>query len=54
MTQRFTAEFAIRPFIVQHPALVFDTLAALDATPAPMCAAWSAKAAARACPGACS
>jgi 3-methyladenine DNA glycosylase AlkC len=28
LTQRFTAEFAIRPFIVQHPALVFDTLAA--------------------------
>jgi 3-methyladenine DNA glycosylase AlkC len=27
LTQRFTAEFAIRPFIVQHPALVFDTLA---------------------------
>ncbi len=26
LTQRFTAEFAIRPFIVQHPALVFDTL----------------------------
>jgi len=27
ITQRFTAEFAIRPFIVHHPALVFDTLA---------------------------
>ncbi len=27
LTQRFTAEFAIRPFIVQHPALVFATLA---------------------------
>ncbi len=26
LTQRFTAEFAIRPFIVQHPALVFQTL----------------------------
>ncbi|AMW04479.1 DNA alkylation repair protein [Gemmatimonas phototrophica] len=26
MTQRFTAEFAIRPFIVAHPRLVFDTL----------------------------
>jgi 3-methyladenine DNA glycosylase AlkC len=26
MTQRFTAEFAIRPFIVAHPALVYDTL----------------------------
>ena len=27
MTQRLTAEFAIRPFIVRHPALVFETLA---------------------------
>ena len=27
ITQRFTAEFAIRPFIVAHPALVFATLA---------------------------
>lgn len=26
ITQRFTAEFAIRPFLVQHPALVFETL----------------------------
>jgi hypothetical protein len=26
LTQRFTAEFAIRPFIVHHPALVFATL----------------------------
>lgn len=26
ITQRFTAEFAIRPFIVAHPALVFETL----------------------------
>ena len=26
LTQRFTAEFAIRPFIVQHPALAFSTL----------------------------
>ena len=26
LTQRFTAEFAIRPFIVQHPALAFATL----------------------------
>jgi 3-methyladenine DNA glycosylase AlkC len=26
ITQRFTAEWAIRPFIVAHPALVFDTL----------------------------
>ncbi|MDO9074547.1 MAG: DNA alkylation repair protein, partial [Rubrivivax sp.] len=27
LTQRFTAEFAIRPFIVLHPALCFDTFA---------------------------
>ena len=27
MTQRLTAEFAIRPFIVRHPALCFATLA---------------------------
>jgi 3-methyladenine DNA glycosylase AlkC len=27
LTQRFTAEFAIRPFIVAHPDLVFRTLA---------------------------
>jgi 3-methyladenine DNA glycosylase AlkC len=26
LTQRLTAEFAIRPFIVRHPDLVFDTL----------------------------
>jgi 3-methyladenine DNA glycosylase AlkC len=26
LTQRFTAEFALRPFIVRHPALVFATL----------------------------
>ncbi|MBZ8139381.1 DNA alkylation repair protein [Rubrivivax gelatinosus] len=26
LTQRFTAEFAIRPFIVAHPALVYTTL----------------------------
>lgn len=26
LTQRFTAEFAIRPFIVAHPTLVYDTL----------------------------
>ncbi len=26
MTRRFTAEFAIRPFIVRHPTLVFATL----------------------------
>ena len=27
LTQRLTAEFALRPFIVHHPQLVFDTLA---------------------------
>lgn len=27
LTRRFTAEFAIRPFIVEHPALVYETLA---------------------------
>jgi 3-methyladenine DNA glycosylase AlkC len=27
LTQRLSAEFAIRPFIVRHPARVFDTLA---------------------------
>ncbi|MFO0093886.1 MAG: DNA alkylation repair protein, partial [Gemmatimonadaceae bacterium] len=27
ITQRFTAEFAIRPFLERHPALVFGTLA---------------------------
>lgn len=26
LTQRFTAEFSIRPFVRDHPALVFDTL----------------------------
>ncbi len=26
LTQRFSAEFAIRPFVRDHPALVFDTL----------------------------
>lgn len=26
MTQRFSAEWAVRPFIVRHPALTFDTL----------------------------
>lgn len=27
LTRRFTAEFAIRPFIVEHPARVYETLA---------------------------
>ncbi len=35
ITQRFTAEWAIRPFIVQHPALVFDTLAGWCQDPSP-------------------
>jgi 3-methyladenine DNA glycosylase AlkC len=33
LTQRFTAEFAIRPFIVQHPALSLATLARWVADP---------------------
>ena len=35
LTQRFTAEFAIRPFIVQHPSLVFETLARWCQDPSP-------------------
>lgn len=35
ITQRFTAEFAIRPFIVAHPALVFATLARWCHDPSP-------------------
>ena len=35
ITQRFTAEFAIRPFIVEHPALVFATLARWVHDPSP-------------------
>jgi 3-methyladenine DNA glycosylase AlkC len=33
MTQRFSAEFAIRPFIAQHPALCFKTLKEWTADP---------------------
>jgi 3-methyladenine DNA glycosylase AlkC len=33
LTQRFTAEFAIRPLIVAHPALVYATLAAWTRDP---------------------
>jgi len=33
LTQRFTAEWAIRPFIVRHPALVFETLQRWTADP---------------------
>ncbi len=35
LTQRFTAEFAIRPFIAQHPALTFQTLQGWVADPSP-------------------
>jgi 3-methyladenine DNA glycosylase AlkC len=35
LTQRFSAEFAIRPFIVEHPALVFKTLTAWVQDPSP-------------------
>jgi 3-methyladenine DNA glycosylase AlkC len=35
ITQRFTAEFAIRPFIVAHPALVFATLKTWTTDPSP-------------------
>ena len=35
LTQRFTAEWAIRPLIVAHPALVFDTLLAWTRDPGP-------------------
>jgi 3-methyladenine DNA glycosylase AlkC len=35
ITQRFTAEWAIRPFIVAHPALAFATLARWTADPSP-------------------
>src|SRR3989440_255744 len=35
LTQRFTAEWAIRPFILAHPALTFETLARWTADPSP-------------------
>ena len=35
LTQRFTAEFAIRPFIARHPALAFQTLQRWVADPNP-------------------
>lgn len=35
LTQRFTAEWAIRPFIVAHPALSFATLRRWQADPSP-------------------
>ena len=52
-TQRFTAEWAMRPFIVRAPRAGLRDAAALGARRrARTCAAWPAKAAARACPGA--
>jgi 3-methyladenine DNA glycosylase AlkC len=35
MTQRFTAEFAIRPFIVAHPAFTYSTLQRWATDPSP-------------------
>ena len=35
LTQRFSAEFAIRPLIRDHPAQVFDTLARWTDDPSP-------------------
>ncbi len=35
LTQRFSAEFAIRPFIVEHPDLVFKTLKKWTRDPSP-------------------
>ena len=35
LTQRFTAEWAVRPFIVEHPALAFATLARWAHDPSP-------------------
>lgn len=35
LTQRFTAEWAVRPFIVAHPALTFATLARWTTDPSP-------------------
>jgi 3-methyladenine DNA glycosylase AlkC len=35
LTQRFTAEFAIRPFVAAHPSLVFQTLATWVHDPSP-------------------
>lgn len=35
LTQRFTAEWALRPFIVAHPALAFETLARWARDPSP-------------------
>jgi 3-methyladenine DNA glycosylase AlkC len=35
VTQRFTAEFAIRPLIVAHPTLAYDTLATWVRDPSP-------------------
>jgi hypothetical protein len=54
LTQRLTAEWAIRPLIVAHPALVFDTLLAWTRDPSPHVRRLASEAAALACPGACS
>ncbi|MBI5067799.1 MAG: DNA alkylation repair protein [Deltaproteobacteria bacterium] len=35
MTQRFTAEWAVRPFLVEHPALGFETLRRWTRDPSP-------------------
>lgn len=35
LTQRFSAEFAIRPFVRDHPGLVFETLARWTQDPSP-------------------
>ena len=35
MTQRFTAEWALRPFLLTHPALVFETLQRWTGDPSP-------------------
>lgn len=35
LTQRFTAEWAVRPFIVEHPALAFATLKRWTSDPSP-------------------
>ena len=55
LTQRHTAEWALRPFIERHPQLDLRHAGRLvQRSAARMCAGWSAKAAVRACPGACS
>jgi hypothetical protein len=53
LTQRFTAEWAIRPFIVAHPALCFATLGRWVTDPSAHVRRLVSEAAARACHGAC-